>query len=126
MKRGAFCHKIRLHRPTYQKKNLLFLGCNIFFSPGAHPHLTTALLLLSRLKIIITSRLNRSKPSLAHSITTCYFKIIIDFLKQLLKSSTGGQMVDFHIAKSQIHFAENHFLTMTKSQKSQKLFIILG
>jgi len=32
-------------------------------------------------------------------------------------------MVDFRIAKSQIHFAENHFLTMTKSQK---LFIILG
>ena len=130
MKRGAFCHKIRLHRPHLPKKKSSFLrgflGCNIFFSPGAHPHLTTALLLLSRLKIIITSRLNRSKPSLAHSITTCYFKIIIDFLKQLLKSSTGGQMADFHIAKSPIHFAENHFLTMTKSQKSQKLFIILG
>jgi hypothetical protein len=26
-------------------------------------------------------------------------------------------MVDFRIAKSQIHFAENHFVTMIKSQK---------
>ena len=62
MKRGAFCHKFSFAPPGPPPQGG---GRNILFSPGAHPHLATALFLITCKSILIFPPINITRPAWA-------------------------------------------------------------